>query len=96
MVFVQKKRNRLKIMRTVRTCIRPGTLVRTVRMFGGPFQFLCKYLYNGFDAPEPPDPAALVVPDVVVMFQVVFLLMLGKVRTEAFRCHRFGGVVITP
>ena len=60
------------------------------------FNFLYKYLYNGFDAPEPPDPAALVVPDVVGMLQVVFLLMLGKIGTEAFGGHRLGGIVITP
>jgi hypothetical protein len=65
-------------------------------MFGGAFQFLCKYLYNGFDAPEPPDPAALVIPDFVVMFQVVFLLMLGKIGAEALGGHRLSGVVITP
>ena len=41
-------------------------------------------LYNGFNTPEAPDPAALVIPDFVVMLQVVFLLMLGKVRAEAF------------
>ena len=58
--------------------------------------FLYKDLYNGFNAPEAPDPAALVIPDFVVMFQVVFLLMLGKIGAEAFGCHRLGGVVIAP
>ena len=65
-------------------------------VLGGHSNFLYKYLYNGFNTPEAPDPAALVIPDFVVMFQVVFPLMLGKVRAEALGGHRLGGVVITP
>jgi hypothetical protein len=58
--------------------------------------FLYKYLYDGFNAPETPDPAALVVPDIVGMFQVVFLLVLGQVGAEAFGGYRFCGVVVAP
>ena len=50
--------------------------------------FLYEDLYDGFNSPEPPDSAALVIPDFVVMLQVVFLLMLGKVRAEAFGSYR--------
>ena len=48
------------------------------------FNFLYKDLYNGFDAPEAPYSAALGVPDIVSVLQIVFLLMLGKVGAEAF------------
>ena len=53
-------------------------------------------LYNGFNTPEAPNPAALGVPDIIVVLQAVFLLMLGKVRTEAFGSHRLCSVVIAP
>lgn len=58
--------------------------------------FLYEDLYNGFNAPEAPDSATLVVPDIVGVLQVVFLLMLGKVCAEALGSYRLGGVVIAP
>ena len=58
--------------------------------------FLYEDLYNGFNAPEAPDSATLVVPDIVGVIQIVFLLMLGKVCAEALGSYRLGGVVIAP
>ena len=58
--------------------------------------FLYEDLHNGFNTPEAPNPAALGVPDIIVVLQIVFLLMLGKIGAEALGGHRLGGVVITP
>lgn len=59
-------------MHTVRTCIRPDML--DIRNGWSEFHFITlRHLYNGVDSSGL---AALVVPDIVGVLQVVLLLML--------------------